>query len=189
MSRGFGELRLGAASALPWFLCGRVGACPVCTRGCCRVGKLRQAAPGAAPSAPAEDWEGGCEAVRVPPKDFARRGQSAPLELALMVGGTPEVSPWAVPPSQKAPRVVGCGVFCGCAGGGVGPAAVGSQPASPRQQLLVFKGCLCPHGGSVQYWSGGGVSSSASAQGHVWCRVGNNPAVGPPLLSPALPWV
>lgn len=32
-SRGFGELHLGAASALLWFLCSRVDACPVCTLG------------------------------------------------------------------------------------------------------------------------------------------------------------
>lgn len=35
LGTGFRELRLGAASALPWFLCGRVAACPVLTRGCC----------------------------------------------------------------------------------------------------------------------------------------------------------
>lgn len=100
-----------------------------------------------------------------------------------MVGGPPEVSPWAEPPSQKALCAVGRGVSGGCAGDSVGPAAIMSQLTSPRLHLLVFRGCLCPHGGSVKYWSGEGVSNSASAQGHAWCRVGNNPAVGPSLLS------
>lgn len=72
--------------------------------------------------------------------------------------------------------------FVGALGAG-GPCSIGSQPASPRQHLWVFKGCLCPHGGSVKSWSGEGVCSLPSAQGHVWCRVGNNPAVGP-LFSP-----
>lgn len=142
LSTGFRELRLGAVSALPWFICGGVGACPVCTWGCCWVGKLRQAALGAAPSAPAEDWEGGCEAARVLPEEFARRGQSAPPELVLLVGGPHEVSPWAAVLSQKALRVVGFGVFHGCGGGSGGPAAIRSQPALPRHYLLVFKGCL-----------------------------------------------
>lgn len=80
----------------------------------------------------------------------------------------------------EAPHVVGCRVFRGCAGGSLGPAAVGSQPASPRRHLLVFQGCLCPHGGNVKYCSGEGVSSSTSAQGHTRCRVGSNRAVGAP---------
>uniref|UniRef100_A0A8B9FT04 small monomeric GTPase n=1 Tax=Amazona collaria TaxID=241587 RepID=A0A8B9FT04_9PSIT len=45
-SRGFGELRLGAASAPLWFVGGRVGACPVCTLGLLQAGETEAGGTG-----------------------------------------------------------------------------------------------------------------------------------------------
>lgn len=54
VGRAFGELRLGAALALLWLLCGK----ELPALSVPREGKLRQAAPGAAPLASVEDWQG-----------------------------------------------------------------------------------------------------------------------------------
>jgi len=170
LSRGFGELGLGAASAL---LCGRVGACPICTPGCCRVGKLRQVGWELLPWHPLRTGRV-AEALRVPLEEFARNGQRAPLEMVLVVGAPPEASPWAAVPPPRKPHA-GCGRT---GGSGV------LQPSGrilPRQHPSVFEGCLCPCG------AGEGVSSPARAQQHAWCRVGDNPAAGPPPSCPHPP--
>lgn len=79
-------------------------ACPVCAQGGCWVGKLRQVALGAAPLASVEDREGSSQHVWVPLKVRAECTSGA----GAHGWAPPEVSPWAVSPSQTAPHMVGC---------------------------------------------------------------------------------
>lgn len=85
MSRGFGELCLGAASALLWFLCGGEGACPICTPRLLLGGETEAGGTGSCSLGVPEDWEGSREAVRVLLKGFACRRQSAPLGLVFVL--------------------------------------------------------------------------------------------------------